>query len=49
MVMADVGDQQRAFLVNSMKFPEGGQRLEQIQQIEDRVPACGPGSGRENR
>ena len=32
MAMADVGDQQRAFLITSMKFPAGGQRVEQIQQ-----------------
>ena len=34
MAMADVGDQ-RAFMVTAMKFPEGEQRMEQIQQIVD--------------
>ena len=38
MAMADVGDQ-RAFLVTAMKFSEGEQRAEQIQQIVD--CACG--------
>ena len=39
MAMADVGDE-RAFLVTSMKFPAGGQRVEQIQQIVDCMHAA---------
>ena len=38
LAMADVGDK-RAFLVTSVKFPEGGQRVEQIQQIVDCMQA----------
>ena len=39
MAMADVGDK-RAFLVNSMEFPAGGQRVEQMQQIVDCMHAA---------
>ena len=40
IAMADVGDE-RAFLVSSMKFPAGGQRVEQIQQIVGCMHAAG--------
>ena len=39
MAIADVGDK-RAFLITSMKFLEGGQRVEQIQQIVDCMQAA---------
>ena len=39
MAMADVRDK-RAFLVTSMGFPAGGQRVEQIQHIVDCMHAA---------